>query len=466
MIQNAGSKVPVLCARRRRFDWYRNMTDKSKKVPSSRISRLAHLGGLAGKVASNVVISGARQVLSGQAVTKKELLLQPKNIHAVADKLAHLRGAAMKLGQLLSMDSGDLLPKELALLLEKLRADAQPMPHKQLIGLLKLNWGSNWLDKFSHFELRSFARASIGQVHEATTESGQKLALKIQYPGVANSIDSDVDNVAMLIKISGLMPKQVAIDPLIAEAKQQLLVETDYLIEGDRLQAFKAGLQPYAQFKVPEYFPQYSTGHILAMEFVSGQSLDSQVHALPAVRNKIASDLIQLFFIEMFELGAIQSDPNLANYLYDETQEQIVLLDFGASRCIRRELAVGYWLLLKAGLEHDRDMMTTAVQSIGYFGEQIEDDYRDIVLDLFFMATEPLRAEQPYDFAKSDIAQRIRDMGMALSSREGQWHTPPVDALFIHRKLAGLYLIAARLNAKVGVRELFSGFEKPDCLGL
>ncbi|MCF2857743.1 AarF/ABC1/UbiB kinase family protein [Pseudoalteromonas sp. SMS1] len=437
------------------------MAEKSKKVPSSRVSRLAHLGGLAGKVASNVMISGAKQVLTGRQVSRKDLLLQPKNIHAIADKLAHLRGAAMKLGQLLSMDAGDLLPKELATLLEKLRADAQPMPHKQLIALLKSNWGVDWLDKFSHIELRSFARASIGQVHEATTESGKKLALKIQYPGVASSIDSDVDNVAMLIKLSGLMPKQVAIEPLMMEAKKQLLVETNYQIEGQRLVEFADGLAPYPQFKVPRYYPEYSTGCILAMEYVDGQPLDDFTDASVELRDKLASDLILLFFIEMFELQTVQSDPNLANYAYNMQQKQLVLLDFGASRSIDDNLVEGYWKLLKAGLENDRALMAEAVQQIGYFGEQIDDAYKEMVLALFFMATEPLRAKQPYDFATSDVAMRIRDKGMSLSTREGEWHTPPVDALFIHRKLAGLYLIAARLEAKVNVAALFSQFELP-----
>ncbi|KZN33793.1 ABC1 kinase family protein [Pseudoalteromonas luteoviolacea] len=440
------------------------MAEKSKKVPSSRVSRLAHLGGLAGKVASNVMISGAKQVLSGKQVSRKDLLLQPKNIHAVADKLAHMRGAAMKLGQLLSMDAGDLLPKELATLLERLRADAQPMPHKQLIALLKSNWGPNWLDKLSHIELRSFARASIGQVHEATTESGQKIALKIQYPGVANSIDSDVDNVAMLIKLSGLMPKQVALEPLMMEAKKQLLVETNYQVEGQRLVEFEEGLKPYSQFKVPQYLPEYSTDSILAMEYVTGQPLDDFKDANVELRDKIASDLILLFFIEMFELQAIQSDPNLANYSYNAQQQQLVLLDFGASRSINKALAEGYWMLLKAGLNHDRALMTKAVQQIGYFGDQIDDAYKEIVLELFFMATEPLRAQQPFNFATSDIAMRIRDKGMSLSAREGEWHTPPVDALFIHRKLAGIYLIAARLGAKVNVADLFNRFEKPTVL--
>ncbi|KZN69592.1 ABC1 kinase family protein [Pseudoalteromonas luteoviolacea] len=437
------------------------MAEKSKKVPSSRVSRLAHLGGLAGKVASNIMFSGAKQVLSGQPVTRKGLLLQPKNIHAVADKLAHLRGAAMKLGQLLSMDAGDLLPKELSSLLEKLRADAQPMPHRQLIELLESNWGHNWLDKFSHIELRSFARASIGQVHKATTESGQKLALKVQYPGVANSIDSDVDNVAMLIKLSGLMPKQVALEPLMIEAKKQLLVETNYQTEGQRLIEFADGLRTHPQFKVPQFIPEYSTDNILAMEFVDGQPLEDFANSSVELRCSIASDLILLFFIEMFELQTIQSDPNLANYLYDEQQNKLVLLDFGASRSIEKSLASGYWLLLKAGLDNDRALMVKAVQQIGYFDEEIDAAYQELVLEIFLMATEPLRAKQPYDFATSDIAMRIRDKGMSLSTRKGEWHTPPIDALFIHRKLAGLYLIAARLEAHVDVAELFSRFEQP-----
>ncbi len=432
------------------------LNNKSRRVPSSRLSRLAHFGGLAGKVASNVMIAGAKQALSGQKASRSELLLQPGNIQAVADKLSHLRGAAMKLGQLLSMDAGELLPAELSALLERLRADAAPMPHKQLVATFEKELGPDWLDKFSHVDLNSFARASIGQVHKATSEQGQALAIKVQYPGVADSIHSDVDNVVSLIKLSGLLPKTLNIAPLVEEAKIQLLAETDYLQEAKSLAAFAKALAHNPHFKVPNNYPALSTQHLLTMEFVEGQPLEDMASLPQKSRDELAFRLIELFFTEMFELGMIQTDPNLANYQYNPGTGQIILLDFGATRAISPALSQGYKALLLAGAEGDFQALKEAACDIGYFSQDIDPNYQQAVLSLFDLAISPLRAEAPFDFAASGLAKQISEQGRQLSMQSRQWHTPPVDALFIHRKLAGLYLIAARLKARVDLRPLLS----------
>ncbi|MEJ6474486.1 AarF/ABC1/UbiB kinase family protein [Pseudoalteromonas piscicida] len=430
------------------------MKNSSRKVPSSRFSRLAHLGGLAGKVASNMLAEGAKQALQGQPVKRSDLLLQNKNIHAVAEKLSHLRGAAMKLGQLLSMDAGDLLPPELALLLTHLRADAMPMPHKQLVGVLEQELGQDWLDKFSHIELKSFAQASIGQVHRATAEDGQPLAIKIQYPEVAKSIQSDVDNVASLIKMSGLLPKGINIAPLIAEAKSQLLAETNYQQEADYLKQFSDGLIEDTRFKIPKVYPSLSSRHLLAMEFVSGEPLTESLALPQSVRNDIMTALIELFFIEMFELKLIQTDPNFANYLYNKDTHHIVLLDFGATRVVSDTISSGYKTLLQAAIDQNSAAVKQAACDIGYFDTDIAPDYCDAVIELFLLATTPLRCDGPFDFADSQLSKEISEKALALNSRSDEWHTPPVDALFIHRKLAGLYLIAAKLRAKVDLTAL------------
>ncbi len=430
------------------------LNNKSRRVPASRLSRLAHFGGLAGKVASNVMIAGAKQALSGQKTSRTELLLQPGNINAVAEKLSHLRGAAMKLGQLLSMDAGELLPPELSALLARLRADAAPMPHKQLVATFAKELGPDWLDKFSHIELNSFARASIGQVHKATSEQGQKLAIKVQYPGVADSIHSDVDNVVSLIKLSGLLPKTLNIQPLVEEAKLQLLAETDYHLEASALNGFAQALADNPHFKVPGSYPSLSTRHLLTMEFVEGEPLENMVTLPQHTRDELAFRLIELFFIEMFELGMIQTDPNLANYQYNRSSGQIVLLDFGATRTISPALRQGYKKLLRAGAEQNREALKQAACEIGYFADDIDGHYQQAVLSLFDLAMSPLRSSTAFDFAASGLAKQISEQGRQLSMQSRQWHTPPVDALFIHRKLAGLYLIAARLKAKVDLRPL------------
>nr|WP_275442555.1 AarF/ABC1/UbiB kinase family protein [Pseudoalteromonas sp. OOF1S-7] len=430
------------------------MNNKSRRVPASRLSRLAHFGGLAGKVASNVVIAGAKQALKGQKSSRAELLLQPGNVNAVAEKLSHMRGAAMKLGQLLSMDAGELLPAELAQLLARLRADAAPMPHKQLVATFERELGPDWLDKFSHIDLNSFARASIGQVHKATSEQGKPLAIKVQYPGVAGSIHSDVDNVVSLVKLSGLLPKTLNIAPLVEEAKLQLLAETDYLHEAKSLNAFAQALADNPHFKVPGSYPALSTKHLLTMEFVEGEPLENMVSLPQQARDELAFRLIELFFTEMFELGMVQTDPNLANYQYNRATGQIVLLDFGATRTISPELILGYKKLLRAGAEQNLQALKEAACEIGYFAEGIDPHYQQAVLSLFELVLSPLRATTPFDFAASGLAKQISEQGKQLSMQFREWHTPPVDSLFIHRKLGGLYLIAARLKARVNLAPL------------
>ncbi|MCE2572223.1 ABC1 kinase family protein [Motilimonas eburnea] len=434
------------------------MTDKSgAKVPVSRIARLSKIGSLAAKVAGNMAYQGARQLTQGQAPSFNQLLMQPKNIEHLADKLANLRGAAMKLGQLLSMDAGELLPPELSTLLDKLRSNAQPMAHKQLVNLLVDEWGQAWLDKFSHFELRPFASASIGQVHLAYDEQVKKLAVKVQYPGVKASISSDVDNVATLLKLSGLLPSHLNLAPLFAEAKQQLLVEASYRQEAEYIAAYAEHLTQH-HFVLPQVNQSLSNDNLLVMSFVEGVAIDECGELTQLQRDKIASRLIGLFFQELFEFRLMQTDPNFANYVYQADTGKIGLLDFGATRVIPPQISQGYLALISAGAKQDQDAMFDAAKQIGFFKQDIDPDYLAAVLGLFALACEPLRHQGPYHFGQSQLAQRIKAAGSAINRDKSQWHTPPVDALFIHRKLAGLYLLAAKLDAQVDVRELFSPY--------
>ncbi|WP_404343776.1 ABC1 kinase family protein [Pseudoalteromonas mariniglutinosa] len=435
---------------------------KERAIPTSRFSRFATLTSMAGKVAGNMLLSGTKGALKGEGWDNKNLLLQPKNIEQLAKQLVHLRGAAMKLGQLLSMDAGDLLSPELAQLLAVLRADANPMPHKQLLGVLKSQWGNDWLDTLSHIELRPFAAASIGQVHHAVTEQGDNLAVKIQYPGIAQSVESDVDNVMTLLTMSRLLPKELDIKPLVAEAKKQLLAEADYQREAFYLQRYGELLADKPRFKVPDLYAQYSTEQILAMEYVVAKPIEHLDDLSQRQRNQLASDLIKLFFHELFDFKLIQTDPNFANFQYQISSERIVLLDFGATREVPSELSDGYRALLTAASVNDRDGVFIAATTIGYFQDTILDSYKNNVIDLFILACEPLRAEHSYHFANSDLALRMKNAGMAMSAHTQQWHTPPIDALFIHRKLAGLYLIAAKLQAQVDVKSVFALYKLAD----
>jgi predicted unusual protein kinase regulating ubiquinone biosynthesis (AarF/ABC1/UbiB family) len=187
-----------------------------------------------------MIAEGARRLASGERPRMSDLLLTPANAARVAGQLSHLRGAAMKLGQMISMDAGDILPPELSSILARLRDNAHHMPPQQLDKVLIGEWGAGWRRRFRHFQANPIAAASIGQVHKAELPDGRMLAIKVQYPGVASSIDADVDNVATLLSVSGLLPREFDIAPLLAEAKRQLHEEADYVRERDMLVRYRS----------------------------------------------------------------------------------------------------------------------------------------------------------------------------------------------------------------------------------
>jgi predicted unusual protein kinase regulating ubiquinone biosynthesis (AarF/ABC1/UbiB family) len=431
---------------------------KPSAVPSGRWSRMARLGSLAGGVAGNMLAEGARQFAQGKRPKINDLLLTPANARRVTEQLAQLRGAAMKVGQLMSMDAGDLLPPELAEILARLRADASPMPMSQVVSVLNANWGEGWDRQFQQFSFTPVAAASIGQVHLGQTRDGQRLAIKIQYPGVRQSINSDVDNVATLLRLSGLLPKSLDIAPLMTEAKQQLHHEADYLREGAYMGQYGALLRHAGEFSLPQMHTALTTENILAMTRMDGVPVESLSDAPQAERNRVIALLFHLLFREIFEFRLIQTDPNFANYRYDSASRQLILLDFGATRSYHATIIEHYRQLMHGATTGNRPAMNDAAQAIGYFQTSINDTQRNLVLDIFALACEPLRHQGEYDFGRSDLATRIRDAGMVLGMDRDFWHTPPADTLFLHRKLGGLYLLAARLKARVNVQKMAANF--------
>jgi predicted unusual protein kinase regulating ubiquinone biosynthesis (AarF/ABC1/UbiB family) len=293
-------------------------------------------------------------------------------------------------------------------------------------------------------------------VHSAHTKDGRHLALKIQYPGVRESISSDVDNVAALLRISGLIPKAIDYQPLLEEAKQQLHQEADYLQEAAYIRRYQDLLADSPEFVLTTVHDDFTTANILAMTHIGGVPIESLAHAPQEERDRVMHLLLGLLFREIFSFRLVQTDPNFANYRYDRDAQQLILLDFGATRAYPESISEGYRQVMQGAVQQDRALMDKGAAQIGFFQAFIKPEQRAAVLDLFEQACEPLRWNGVYDFGISNLASRIRDAGMALSMEQDYWHTPPADALFLHRKLGGLYLLAAKLRARVDVGGLFA----------
>jgi len=437
---------------------HKQFESKALAVPSGRLSRLAKFGGMASNIAGGMLLDGARQLVQGKRPSMNELLLTPANAVKVTHQLAQLRGAAMKVGQLLSMDAGDMLPPELAEILGHLRSEGHHMPQSQLNAALNAHWGNGWQQRFETFSFQPMAAASIGQVHRATTKDGRDLAIKIQFPGVRHSIDSDVNNVASLLRLSGVLPKTLNIAPMLSEAKRQLHQEADYQREGRYLQRFAELLADCPEFQVPKLHADFTTQSVLAMDFVEGVPIESLVDAPQEERDRLMTLLIGLLFRELFEFALMQTDPNFANYRYNTRTQQMILLDFGATREFPAEMAPAYRQLMRAGLAGDRAASRRAMIEIGFFDEQTLQRHQDAVVNIFEMSLEPLLQTGHFDFGNTDVAVRLRDAGMAIGEQRDFWHIPPMDTLFLQRKFGGVYMLASRLKARVDVRSLMTRY--------
>lgn len=431
-----------------------NPKRRHRAIPSSRAARLGAFGRLAGGVASGMLGEGARRLARGERPRMRDLVLTPGNVGRLADRLSHLRGAAMKLGQMISMDAGDLLPPELAAILAQLRSQAHRMPPEQLRRVLDSEWGPDWRRRFARFNATPIAAASIGQVHRATLPDGRELAIKVQYPGVRESIDSDVDNVATLLRVSGVLPRELDLAPLLAEAKRQLHEEADYEREAAQMIRFADWLDGHADYVVPRPLPELTTARVLAMDFIDGIPIEALADAPQEQRDAAMRDLMALVLREMFEFGAMQTDPNFANYRFQPDAGRLVLLDFGAARDVDPATAQGYRSLLSAGLSGDRDAVREAARAAGFLGEAAVARHRALVDRMIDIVVTEMNRPGPFDFGDRGFVEVLREQGMEMAADRSTWHIPPVETLFVQRKVSGTALLAARLEARVDVRKL------------
>ena len=424
------------------------------RVPTGRAERFAKFGWLAGRMALGAAAEGVRRA-SGAAAGVGHVALSGANARRLAESLSSMRGAAMKLGQLLSLETEDILPGEVADILATLRDSGDAMPREQLETVLRQAWGPAWRDRFTDFDFEPIAAASIGQVHTATSRDGRELALKIQYPGVARSIDSDVDNLATALRLARVLPREIDFAPLLAEAKRQLREEADYLTEADHLRRYGALLADEPGVAVPDVHDDFTTKTILAMDRLHGVPLEDLCGGEhdDARRDETATLLLRLVLREFFEFHFLQSDPNFANYLLLR-DGRVGLIDLGAGYAAPPELCRSYARLFRAAQRDDREGIAAAAEEIGFVEPGDEAAAREALVELIRLVTEPFRCEGPYDFAASDLPVRAREASLALVFERRFWRPPPPPTIFLQRKLGGTFLLCVRLRARVDARAL------------
>ncbi|KAK3914835.1 Atypical kinase COQ8B, mitochondrial [Frankliniella fusca] len=432
---------------------------KQRKVPSSRWERIVSFGGLAAGLGVGTVAEAARRGLGIAAKNKDgetldSLFLTPANAKRIVDTLCKVRGAALKIGQILSIQDNSVISPELAAAFERVRQTADFMPVWQVEQVIAKELGQDWRDKLKMFEPQPFAAASIGQVHQAQLPDGRLVAMKIQYPGVAESIDSDINNLVSILKVWNIFPEGLFIDNLVEVAKRELGWEVDYERERECTKKFRELLAPYPQFYIPEVIDELCTKQIFTSELIEGIPVDQCVNLDMSVREEICRNIMHLCLLELFEFRYMQTDPNWANFFYNPKTKQLILLDFGATRDYTKEFMDKYIEVIKGAADGDRKKVLELSREMGfltgYESKLMEDAHVDGVLILGEVFSESSGA---FDFGGQDTTKRIQKLVPTIVYH--RLCPPPEEIYSLHRKLSGIFLLCAKLQVKIDCRDMF-----------
>ncbi|TIB68953.1 hypothetical protein E3P77_00756 [Wallemia ichthyophaga] len=424
------------------------------KVPSSRLGRLFHYGGLA----AGLTYGTASQVLRG-GNTQHSALLSPANVDRLVAKLSVMRGAALKLGQFLSIQDSHLLPPEIETALTRLQNKADYMPNWQLERVLAAEYGADWISHFEHFDKVPVAAASIGQVHTATlsahhpTHPRMHVALKIQFPGVKESISSDLNNLKLLVAASGILPRGLFLDNTIRQMRTELADECDYLREAECGERFGEYLHNDAVFSCPVVVKDLCTPNILTTQFMPGESLSRAYTYDQPTKDKIGSAIMRLCISEIFQFRLMQTDPNWSNFLWDGECGRINLIDFGASRAYTEDFVGAFGRLLLAAGNGDREECVRTSLQLGYLtGDESEEMINAHIASMLALG-EPFRQAEPYSFLNQTITERVKaQIPIMLQHR---LTPPPKETYSLNRKLSGAFLLCSRLGSVVNCREIW-----------
>lgn len=439
----------------------REYTMQSTKVPATRLGRMFHYGSLATSLGLGAVAEGLKRTIRTRKFDKPDvsLLLSSKNLERMVIKFSQMRGAVLKVGQLLSFQDTRILPQEIQTVLTRVQNSANYMPRDQLETVMKRNFGATWkTDLFSSFKDYPVAAASIGQVHSAVLLDGKftPVAVKVQYPGVAESIDSDLNNLMLLLTASRFLPEGLFLDKTIANARTELKWECDYLREAQSLERFADLLKDDPAFTVPRVIHTASTEHVLTMDLMRGTEITKGDWDQPT-RNWIATQIMRLCLREIAHFRFMQTDPNWANFLYNDKTGKIELLDFGAARGYSPEFTRNYLGVLRAAVRRDTAAIERYSRRLGYLTGDESPEMLQAHVDSVLALGEPFSAHSArdsyFDFSNQTITDRVRaNIGLMLQQRLAP---PPEETYGLHRKVSGAFLLCAKLNAQVPCQQLF-----------
>ncbi len=417
-------------------------------LPTSSVRRVARLGSLVGRVGASVLSERtASLVRSGPVKELKRTENLVRNAIRVVETLGTMKGAAMKVGQMLSLYEG-LLPDEVGEVLRTLQGQAPRVPSEVMRYEVEEQLGAPIDELFAEFDDDAFAAASIGQVHHARLADGRAVAVKVQYPMIREVVQADLDNLRVLLKALFSMVFDADFAPLWSEMRDRLLEELDYEHEADNMRRLAELEADRPEIVIPRVIGERSTSRVLTMERVDGiDPAAACSDAFPQeLKDRWGQTLFEFQMRGLYRHRELHADPNLANFAFRE-DGSIVVYDFGCLKRVPRALAESYAALVTAVMEDRRQAIPGVLAGLGLTrgdGSPLQLELIDPYVDLF---AELLRDEPVYRFGEDErLFDRVMELGMA-NWRHATDLRFPQEVIFVDRSIAGHFGNLMRLRA-------------------
>ncbi len=396
--------------------------------------------------------------VSVKELKRDKIEMRFEQAQLIVQQLGQLKGAAMKVGQMLSLDAADYFPPEAVAVLEKLQSSAPPYPTEELFELAKLELGEKFSD-FKNITPHPVASASIGQVYQAEVD-GKKVAIKIQYPGIRDSIESDLSAIKNIARIAmRAVGKDVDLREFIAELKTVLLNESNYLREAEMGLKYK-GLVDKSDLRdrllISTPLIKYCSQSVLTTEWISGHRLSDWIKTHPSEKQRedLGHLVLELYCKEFFEWGLVQTDPNFGNFLIKTEGEKVILgcIDFGATIEYDDTFRSQYIKLLQAIGTKDDKIIRKACNEFGLIDEREGEESYRLFNEMLIHSIIPFEGQVDHGgkFYFKDSSYNVKAKQLAQSfTKSLKYSPPPKSFLFLHRKLDGLFKMIKQLDVKL-----------------